>query len=306
MAQKPVLVIMAAGLGSRYGGLKQIDPVDEQGQIIIDFSIFDAIRAGFGKVICVIKPEMETEFREVIGDRIAPYVPIQYAYQRLEVLPEGFRVPKERRKPWGTAHAVLCAKPLIDAPFAVINADDFYGRTAYGQLARFLAKPRGAEEHVMVGYAIQNTLTENGNVARGICRVENGMLTEIVERTHIEPRPGGAAFTEDGEHFTFLPDDTVVSMNFWGFQPGILQEIEKRFAGYLREHLPTDPLKCEYFLPLIPNQLIHEGKATVAVLPTQEKWYGVTYREDMAKVRAAIARMKAEGLYPDQLWRTSV
>ncbi|MDD3214003.1 MAG: sugar phosphate nucleotidyltransferase [Eubacteriales bacterium] len=306
MVQKPVLVIMAAGLGSRYGGLKQIDSVDDQGQIIIDFSIFDAVRAGFGKVICVIKPELETEFREVIGDRIAPYVTLQYAYQQLDMLPQGFHMPEGRRKPWGTAHAVLCAKPLIDAPFAVINADDFYGRTAYEQLAKFLSEPRGPQEHVMVGYAIQNTVTENGHVARGVCRVDGGMLTEIVERTHIEPRPGGAAFTEDGEHFTFLPDGTVVSMNFWGFQPGILQEIEDRFAGYLRKNLPADSLKCEYFLPLIPNQLIHEGKATVAVLPTHEKWYGVTYREDMAVVRAAIARMKAEGQYPEQLWRKPV
>ncbi|HPF86733.1 MAG TPA: sugar phosphate nucleotidyltransferase [Candidatus Limiplasma sp.] len=306
MHQKPILVIMAAGLGSRYGGLKQIDPVDAQGQLIIDYSIYDALRAGFGKVICVIKPETEADFREAIGDRIAPFVDLRYAYQDPKRLPAGFRVPQGRQKPWGTAHAVLCAKEQIDAPFAVINADDFYGRTAYGQLAQYLAKPRGSNEHVMVGYDIQNTLTEYGHVARGICRVDGGFLTEITERTHIEPRPGGAAFTEDGECFTFLPNGTVVSMNFWGFQPSILGEIEARFAAFLIHALPDNPLKCEYFLPLIPNQLIQEHKVTVAVLPTREKWYGVTYHEDMARVRAAIAGMKQGGLYPETLWRQPV
>ncbi len=303
MAQKPILVIMAAGLGSRYGGLKQIDPVDSEGQIIIDYSIYDAVRAGFGKVVCVIKPEMEAEFREVIGDRISPYVDLRYAYQRLSDLPAGFSVPEGRVKPWGTAHAVRCARAQIDAPFAVINADDFYGATAYEQLAGFLSRPHAQNEHVMVGYAIQNTLTEYGHVARGVCRVENGKLTEIVERTHIETRPGGAAFTEDGEHFTFLPDGTVVSMNLWGFQPSMLASIEENFTGYLQKNLPVDPLKCEYFLPLIPNLLVHEGRATVTVLPTHEKWYGVTYREDMPRVRAAIDAMKRDGRYPQTLWR---
>ena len=303
MAQKPILVIMAAGLGSRYGGLKQIDPVDGQGQILIDYSIYDAIRAGFGRVICIIKPEMEAEFREVIGDRIAPHVTLEYAYQRLERLPSGFTVPQGRTRPWGTAHAVLCARELIDAPFAVINADDFYGQSAYGQLAAYLQQPHAAGEYAMVGYRIQNTLTENGHVARGVCRVQNDRLTEITERTHIEPRPGGAAFTEDGEQFTFIPDDTIVSMNFWGFQPDLLAEIEARFADYLRVNLPLAPLKCEYFLPFVPDRLIQEGKASVTVLPTHEKWYGVTYREDMAEVRAAIAALKQSGRYPMELWR---
>jgi hypothetical protein len=198
---------------------------------------------------------------------------------------------------------VLCARRHIDAPFAVINADDFYGRSAYVQLADFLSQAHGASEHVMVGYVIENTLTEHGSVARGVCQVEDGLLTEIVERTRIEPRAGGAAFTEDGEHFTFLPNGTVVSMNFWGFQPGMVDEIERRFIGFLEQNLPVSPLKCEYFLPAVPNQLIHEGGATVQVLPTREKWYGVTYRNDMARVRAAIAGMKLGGIYPDELWR---
>lgn len=305
MSQKPILLIMAAGLGSRYGGLKQIDPVDAEGQILIDYSIFDAIRAGFGKVVCVIKPEMEAEFREVIGNRIAPYVQLQYAYQRLDKLPAGLVPPPGREKPWGTAHAVLCAKGLIDAPFAAINADDYYGRTAYEQLAAFLAQPRRPGEHAMVGYRIENTLTENGHVARGVCRVENGRLTEVVERTHIEPRAGGAAYTEDGEQFTFLPNGTVVSMNFWGFQPEILNDIEAQLTDFWRDTLPGAPLKAEYFLPAVPNALIRQGRASVAVLPTHEKWYGVTYRDDMPKVRAAIARLKAQGEYPHELWRAA-
>lgn len=306
MNQRPVLVIMAAGLGSRYGGLKQIDPVDEQGQILIDYAIYDAVRAGFGRVVPVITPEMERDFREVIGDRIAAFVDLRYAYQRLEALPEGFRVPEGRTKPWGTAHAVLCARRWIDGPFAVINADDFYGRASYLQLADFLSGPRGASEHAMIGYEIENTLTEHGRVARGVCRVEEGLLKEIVERTHIEPREGGAAFTEDGERFTFLPNGTVVSMNCWGFQPGMADEIEARFGDFLARNLPVSPLSCEYFLPLVPNQLIREGKASIRVLTTKERWYGVTYREDMPRVRAAIRDMKRSGLYPDELWRRPV
>lgn len=302
--QKPTLVIMAAGLGSRYGGLKQIAPVDAQGHIIIDYSIFDAVRAGFEKVVCILKPEMEADFREAIGDRIAPFVELVYAYQRLDMLPPGFTIPEGRTKPWGTAHAVLCAKEQIDAPFAVINADDFYGRTAIASIHDFLAQPHTPTEHAMVGYRIENTLSESGHVARGICEVDaSGMLTGVVERTHIEPRPGGAAFTEDGKQFTFVPEGTIVSMNLWGFQPSILAEIERRFAAFLEANLPTNPLKCEYFLPLIPNQLIHERAASVAVLPTHEKWYGVTYREDMPVVQAAIAAMQQGGQYPEHLWR---
>lgn len=298
------LVVMAAGLGSRYGGLKQMAPVDEVGHILMDFSIYDAVRAGFDKLVCIIKPEMEHDFHETIGRRVAPFVDLHYAYQRPDVLPSGYSIPEGRTKPWGTAHAVLCAKEQIHTPFAVINADDFYGRTAFESIQAFLDQPRAANEHAMVGYQVENTLTENGSVARGVCVTnENDELLAITERTHIEPRSGGAAFTEDGEHFTFVPAGTIVSMNLWGFQPSVLDEIEKRFAVYLDEHLPVNPLKCEYFLPLIPNALIREHKATVRVLRTQEKWYGVTYREDMPKVQAAMASMKVNGLYPNELWR---
>ena len=298
------LVVMAAGLGSRYGGLKQIAPVDPNGHILMDYSIYDALRAGFDRVVCIIKPEMREDFYEVIGHRLEKQVEVRYAYQRLDNLPAGYSVPKGRTKPWGTAHALLCAKEQIDAPFAVINADDFYGRDAFAAIAAFLREKHGAGEHAMVGYRIENTLTENGHVARGVCETdENGFLRGVTERTHIEPREGGAAFTEDGEHFTFVPARTIVSMNLWGFQPGVMEEIDRRFAPWLDETLPVNPLKGEYFLPLIPNALIHEGKGSVRVLSTHEKWYGVTYHDDMPKLQAALAGMRADGVYPEGLWR---
>lgn len=298
------LVVMAAGLGSRYGGLKQIAPVDPNGHILMDYSIYDALRAGFDRVVCIIKPEMREDFYEVIGHRLEKQVEVRYAYQRLDNLPAGYSVPEGRTKPWGTAHALLCAKEQIDAPFAVINADDFYGRDAFAAIAAFLREKHGAGEHAMVGYRIENTLTENGHVARGVCETdENGFLRGVTERTHIEPREGGAAFTEDGEHFTFVPAGTIVSMNLWGFQPGVMEEIDRRFAPWLDETLPVNPLKGEYFLPLIPNALIHEGKGSVRVLSTHEKWYGVTYHDDMPKLQAALAGMRADGVYPEGLWR---
>ena len=304
MKKGPILVIMAAGLGSRYGGLKQIAPVDDHGHILIDYSIYDALKAGFERVICIVKPELEKDFREVISDRIRGHVEIEFAYQRPDALPEGFSIPEGRTKPWGTAHAVLCAKDQIDAPFCVINADDFYGRSAFESISAFLGACDDPSAHAMVGYRIENTLTENGHVARGICDTdENGMLRGIVERTHIEPREGGAAFTEDGERFTFVPAGTYVSMNLWGIHPSIMAEIESRFVPWLKENLPVNPLKCEYFLPLIPNLLLQEKKATVRVLPTSERWYGVTYAQDMPGVQAALRGMRELGLYPDELWR---
>lgn len=304
--KKTQLVIMAAGLGSRYGGLKQMDHVDPQGHFIIDYSIFDALRAGFDEIICIVKPENEALFQETIGNRIHGKAKLRFAHQVPSLLPEGFSIPEGRVKPWGTAHAVLCAKDLITSPFAVINADDFYGASAFQAIHDFLAADHPGYEYAMVGYRVENTLTENGHVARGVCEMDgtNKFLSGIVERTHIEPREGGAAFTEDdGKNFTFLPAGTIVSMNLWGFTPDIMTEIEGRFPDYLRENLPRNPLKCEYFLPLIPNQLIEEGKATVEVLPTHEKWFGVTYHEDMPKVQQAIQQMKENGLYPENLWQ---
>ena len=301
----PTLLIMAAGLGSRFGGMKQIAPLDPEHHIIMDFSIYDAMRAGFSKVVLIIKEEHRQDFEETIGARVAGKVPLYYAYQKPDTLPEGFTVPEGRVKPWGTAHAVLSAAELVDGPFAVINADDFYGRDAFETAAKFLTAPHSQSEHAMVGYRLGNTLTENGSVARGICSTDaENHLTGIVERTQIERKDGVPAFTEDGgKTYTALTDDTVTSMNLWCFQSSMMDEIRSRFAAFLAENLAANPLKCEYFLPWVPNALIREGKATVEVLKTDAKWYGVTYQADMPEVQAAIQTMKAQGIYPTYLWR---
>lgn len=303
MSNKPTLIIMAAGMGSRFGGNKQIAPVDDAGHIIIDFSIYDAVRAGFGKVICVIKPEMEADFRRAIGDNISKHVELRYAYQQLDNIPAGFAVPEGRQKPWGTGHAVLCALEQVDGPFAVINADDFYGAGAFRAAGEFLAAPGDEHEHAMVGYNIENTLTENGSVSRGVCAGKDGFLTDITERVRIEPREGGAAFTEDdGASWTFIPAGTPVSMNLWAFRAGVLEAFPRMFADFLRDTVPANPLKAEFYLPNVPKALIAEGRGRVRLLNTDERWYGMTYREDAEKVRAAIAGMKAKGLYPERLW----
>ena len=301
----PKLVIMAAGMGSRFGGLKQITPVDDAGHVIVDFSIFDALRAGFGGVIFIVKPELEADFRAVIGDRVGKCIPVEYAHQTLEALPAGFAVPEDRQKPWGTGHAVLCARDFISGPFAVINADDFYGRTAFQAIHDFLVAPGDAREHAMVAYCLRNTLTENGSVSRGVCRVDaNGYLSGITERTRIEKRGNGAAFTEDGgQTWQPLTGDEVVSMNLWGFKRNILPEMEARFCAFLRDEMPLEPMRREFYLPGVPDALIREGKARVRVLSTTERWFGVTYPGDMEAVRAAIAAKKASGEYPVQLWK---
>lgn len=304
MSKKPTLIIMAAGMGSRFGGNKQIAPVDDAGHIIIDFSIYDAIRAGFGKVVCVIKPEMEADFRRAIGDNIARHVELKYAYQVLDAIPAGFAVPEGRTKPWGTGHATLCALKEVDGPFAVINADDFYGRDAFAAAARFLLEEGDPNEHAMVGYNIENTLTENGSVSRGVCQGDaSGYLTDITERTTIEPREGGAAFTEDGgATWTFIPAGTPVSMNLWAFREGVVPAFGRLYEDFLRNTVPGNPAKAEFYLPNVPKTLIAEGRGRVRLLNTSERWYGMTYREDAENVRAAIAGMKAKGLYPEKLW----
>lgn len=300
---EPILVVMAAGMGSRFGGLKQITPVDEQGHIIMDFSLYDARRAGFGKVVFIIKDAIAQTFRKNIGDRMQPWFEVRYAYQELDRLPAGYTVPEGRVKPWGTGHAIACAKDVIDGPFAVINADDFYGRTSFQAIYDFLVSDAPANQQAMVGYQLKNTVTENGSVARGVCQVRDGLLVEITERTQIEQRPEGIAYTEDGEHFHLLAEDTLVSMNLWGFHQEMMEEFTGRFEGFLREELPKNPLKCEYYLPSVANAQIQEGRGTIRVLPTGERWHGITYREDLPAVKRAIAQLKGQGVYPEQLWQ---
>lgn len=302
--KNPVLVIMAAGMGSRFGGPKQITPVDDKGHIIIDFSLYDAYRAGFRDVAFIIKREMEADFRERIGNRMEKYFNVSYIYQELDRLPEGYTVPEERSKPWGTGHAVACCKGQVEGPFAVINADDFYGRTAFSAIYDFLAANPAKGSYAMVGYRVRNTVTEHGSVARGVCETENGMLKGITERTHIVKQGTDAAFSEDGgETFTFIPGDTMVSMNMWGFANGLLDELWARFPAFLDKNLPVNPAKCEYFLPFVVNEQLEDGTASVQVLPCEETWYGVTYREDLESVRNAIAKMKEEKIYEEVLWK---
>ena len=304
--KKPVLVVMAAGMGSRYGGLKQIDPVDKEGHIIMDFSIYDAVRAGFKKVVFIIKKENEADFKAAIGDRMSKIVEVAYVFQDLNNLPEGYSVPEGRVKPWGTGHAILSCLDEVDGPFAVINADDYYGSHAFQMAYDFLSQNEDGDtySYMMVGYKLENTLTDNGHVARGVCVTdEEGHLVKINERTHIEKREGGAAYTEDdGKTWVEIPEGSTVSMNMWGFSASILKELKDRFEKFLDENLEGNPLKCEYFLPFVVDELLTEKKATVKVLKSMDKWYGVTYKEDKPVVVAAIQKLKDEGLYPQKLW----
>ena len=305
--KKPVLVVMAAGMGSRYGGLKQIDPVDKQGHIIMDFSIYDAVKAGFEKVVFIIKRENEADFKAAIGDRMSKVIEVEYVFQDLHNLPEGYEVPEGRVKPWGTGHAILSCLGTVDAPFAVINADDYYGSHAFQMIYDYLTSHEDDEKYryTMVGYVLENTLTENGHVARGVCVTdENGYLQEINERTHIEKRGDETAYTEDdGATWTVIPEGSIVSMNMWGFSQSILKELKDRFAKFLDENLEGNPMKCEYFLPFVVDELLGEDKATVQVLKSLDKWYGVTYKEDKPVVVAAIQALKDSGLYPENCGR---
>lgn len=304
---KPILIIMAAGMGSRYGGLKQIDPVSDQGEIILDFSLYDARMAGFEKAVFIIKKENESDFRALIDEKAGRYMEVEYAFQQLEDLPEGYAVPEGRVKPWGTCHAVLSARHLIDGPFAVINADDYYGPGAFASVYDYLEQAGDDEKYryCMAGYQLENTLTENGHVARGVCRVSGqGYLEDIVERTKIMRRGDAIAYTEDdGGTWHELAEGTTVSMNFWGFTQSFVREMEARFPAFLDKTLAENPLKGEYFLPGVVDQLIREQKATVRVLPSHDKWYGVTYKEDKASVVDALQSMKDKGLYPEKLWK---
>ena len=304
--KKPILVVMAAGMGSRYGGLKQIDPVGKHGEVIIDYSLFDARRAGFETVVFIIKHEIEKEFKEAIGNRMEKHMEVRYAFQQLENLPEGYSVPEGRTKPWGTSHAILSAADVIDGPFAVINADDYYGPEAFKVIYDYLSTHQddAVYEYSMVGYLLKNTVTENGHVARGVCVTDSeGYLASVTERTKIATYEGGIHFTEDdGETWTDVDGDTIVSMNLWGFTESFVREAKARFSKFLDKALVENPLKGEYFLPSVVSELIGEGKARVKVLHSTDKWYGVTYKEDKPVVVQAIADKTAAGVYPEKLW----
>ena len=304
--KKPVLVIMAAGMGSRYGGLKQIDPVDREGHIIMDFSIYDAKKAGFEKVVFIIKKENEKDFKDAVGRRIEKVMDTAYVYQELDSIPEGFAVPEGRVKPWGTAHAILCAAGEIDSPFAVINADDYYGRSAFEKIYQYLTTHEDDEKYryTMVGYRLINTVTDNGYVSRGVCALnEKNELVSVTERTRIEKRGSGVAYSEDGgSSWKEIDGNTLVSMNMWGFTESILEEIRSGFPAFLKNGLAENPMKCEYFLPSVVSDLLSAGKASVAVLESEDKWYGITYKEDKPAVTTAVQKLKDSGRYPERLW----
>lgn len=362
---KPALIIMAAGMGSRYGGLKQVDPVTPEGEILLDFSLYDAMMAGFEDVVFIIRKEHREAFDNLLKDRAGKHLSIHYAYQELSDLPEGFEVPDGRTKPWGTCHAVMACRDIVKGPFAVINADDYYGPSAFMQIYDFLSsvassEVSSAENHpdkyaiaaessdnnsrtsetsyeiiqdnkisdfAMVGYMLPNTLSESGHVARGVCQIsDSGYLSDIVERTKIMRRPidsnpnsdsdsvetkdsvshrGSEIAYEDGETGDWIPltEDTIVSMNFWGFTQSFMQAMIDNFPAFLGESLKTDPLKTEYFLPFIVDKMIVAGSARVKVLPSKDRWYGMTYKEDKPLVTAALQSMKDKGLYPDKLWK---
>ena len=302
----PGLIVMAAGIGSRYGGLKQIEPIGPGGEIILDYSIYDARQAGFGKIVFVIKTEIQQAFHARIEQTIGQHCEIDYAFQELGNLPKGFEVPQGRRKPWGTAHAVLSCQHLVDIPFGVINADDFYGRTSFQALGAYLRTALDRDDvydFCMVGYNLKNTLTDHGHVARGVCTVDQaGYLEEVRERTRIEKFNGEAKYTENGETWIDIPGDSLVSMNMWGFTPSVFNELGGRFSNFLNDYR-DNLMNAEYFLPDVVNQLLEEKKAMVKVLQTQEQWFGVTYKEDRTRVKNAVQELIQQGVYPENLWR---
>ncbi len=302
---EPALVIMAAGMGSRYGGLKQIDPMDDYGDIIMDFSIYDALRAGFKEVVFIIKKAIEEDFKAVIGRRIESKVKATYVYQEMDMLPNGIEAPKGRTRPWGTTHAVLCCKEVVRGPFLAINADDYYGPRAFDLAYGFLRENRGENEHALVGYDIANTLTDNGHVTRGVCVVnEDGFLTRIDERMRIKKMGRSGAYTEDGgKTYAIIPEGTTVSMNFWVFNRGMMRELERGFEGRLAQGIAENPMKYEDLLPVAVQRALEAGSATVKALHTQDSWFGVTYPEDKPAVMASIKELKRRGVYPERLWQ---
>lgn len=302
--KEPVLVILAAGMGSRFGGLKQLAPIDEQGHNIIDFSIYDAKRAGFKKVVFIIKKEIEADFKAGIGNRVANSIEVEYVYQELDKLPTGYSIPDERVKPWGTGHAILCCKEVVDAPFVVINADDFYGADAYKVMYDYLKADRPESDFFMVGYVLENTLTDNGHVSRGVCTTSNGLLETITERIRIEKQDDHGAYTEDdGATWTALPKGSIVSMNMFGFSTMLFKVLEEKFDAFYNKCIKENPLKGEYLIPSIVDEMLKDGSCKVNMLQSNDKWYGVTYKEDKPMVEKAIKQFKDDGLYPNELWK---
>ena len=304
--KKPELVIMAAGMGSRYGGLKQIDPIDEHGSFIIDYSVFDAVRAGFETVNFIINRKNEYDFKDAIGKRIEDRVKVRYIFQDMDNVPDGIEIPEERVKPWGTGHAILSCKDIVDAPFMVINSDDYYGADSFKMAYDFLSSGTDGDKYryAMVGYRVENTPSDKGTVARGVCETNSdGYLTNVVEHTQIKRSENGKIISDLGDgKFAEFPEGTIVSMNLWCFTPSILKELGDGFRAFLEEKLPQNPLKCEYFLPSVVDSLIKQGKAEAAVLISNDKWYGVTYKEDKQMVMDAFKTMRESGLYPEVLW----
>ena len=299
---KPILLIMAAGLGSRYGGLKQIDKIGPNGEILLELAVHDAIKAGFEKIVFILRREIEEEFKELIGNKLEEYVEIKYAIQEIGNLPEGYTVPNERTKPWGTGQAILCARDIIDAPFVAINADDFYGQEAFRKIYEFLINNKEENMYGMVGYKLCNTLSENGHVARGVCKVKDGYLEEVIERTKIIKKDEAAFYTEDEENWIELDYNSTVSMNMWAFNINIFEELEIGFKRFLDTEVKLNPKKSEYFIPSVVSQLLSNGKISVKVMESKDKWYGVTYKEDKNIVRSAIENMIKQGVYHKNLW----
>lgn len=299
---KPTLAILAAGMGSRYGGMKQIDGVGNHGEPIIEFSIYDAYEAGFKKVVLIIKKEHEELFRKALTDRVSKYMEVEFAYQEMTDLPEGISVPEGRVKPWGTTHALLALRDVVNEPFAIINADDFYGKDAYKVIYDYLTNEITDDHYAMVGYACKNTLSESGTVTRGVCKEENGYLSKIQEIQKIAKKDGKAVYEEDGK-LVELADDALVSMNFWGFTPKIFSECETILESYLKEAIKENPLKCEHVIPTAIGDLVAEQKCSVKMLSSKDQWFGVTYQEDKPMVMQKIQEMKDKGIYPDILWK---
>ncbi len=297
---KPTLLILAAGIGSRYGGVKQMDEIGPSGESIIDYSVFDAIREGFGKVVFVINPKIEKDFKAIYQQRLSGKIEAAYVLQKLDNIPEGVSFSPERVKPWGTGHAVLAAREVINTPFAVINADDFYGRQAFEVLGNFLSQLNNNEtRYAMVGYQLKNTLSENGSVSRGICSIKKGLLTDVVERKKIYRTDGQIVFEENDREIP-ITGNSLVSMNFWGFTPKYFAQSEAWFVDFIREN--ARQLKAEFYIPYVVNKLITQGNASVRVLESRDRWFGVTYQEDKAVTIERVRQMVREGRYPESLW----